>query len=348
MISGLFEPLAAEIADQLRKAKQEAEYLEDIIGSESILDVYENALEVEPDPYNGLMIDPMDIPNHVKKSTIATWVWNRVHKDDRDCLIAVYGPRGVGKSISCIVLAMQIDSTFKLETMKDRFVTSASEFIEIIEKDDLPRGACIIWDDAGASGVGAREHMSQTSRAINYIVQTQRERHLVVFFTSPMFWFMDAGIRAMFTAHWEILKRDNDKKVVYTKFKRVSRPNNLTREPFLKFLINQKTGKKLGLYKIHKVDPEIIKVYKRIRTKMFKSVLEEAKKILTKRSKEKEAKESDDGKPRCPACGSKSLFKRAKRSGCRCKSCGEDYSTYPPGSNAFKPHDSDKGFDFRR
>jgi hypothetical protein len=115
----------------------------------------------------------------------AKQIRDRVHKRNLNAIILWTGLPGSGKSYSALRLAELVDDSFH----SDRIVFPAVDFLRVIN-EDLPRGACIVWDDAGL-GMPSDEWYTFFNRAVGYVAQSFRYRNLVLSITVPHDTFID-------------------------------------------------------------------------------------------------------------------------------------------------------------
>ena len=122
-------------------------------------------------------------------------VWNRMHKENKNWLCIICGGTGTGKSYTALRLASLLDPEFNVE----RVVFSAEEFMELLNSRKLKRGNIIIWDEAGCgTGLAAREWLSISNKAIDYVLQSFRHLGIGVIMTVPSLNFIDAHARQLF------------------------------------------------------------------------------------------------------------------------------------------------------
>jgi ABC-type dipeptide/oligopeptide/nickel transport system ATPase component len=147
---------------------------------------------------------------------------NRINSN-KNCLICIVGDTGSGKSYASLRIGEVLDPTFNI----DRVVFSAESFMKLLNEGDLRKGNVIIWDEAGAGGGGSaggmahREWWSKANQAINYVMQTFRNKNLITIFTTPSAGFVDKDMRDLF--HYVINMRmiDRVKKVSVCNVKRI-------------------------------------------------------------------------------------------------------------------------------
>ena len=132
---------------------------------------------------------------------LATRVRSRLWSTNDDWLCLFCGPRGSGKSLSALSLALAIDPTFK----KERIIFSIEELMTLITEGKVKRGQAIIYDEIGVDA-SSKSSMSQTNKAVSFIIQTVRPYNLAVIFSTPSMDFVDSQIRKMFHTYIETWK----------------------------------------------------------------------------------------------------------------------------------------------
>lgn len=128
-----------------------------------------------------------------------------IYRENRNCLIAITGRAGTGKSYVALRIAYSLDPTFNENTLSERIVRNEEEFLRLlVEKDKLRKGSAVIFDEAGVS-LANREWQSLNNRIIDRILQTFRYRNLLTIFTVPYMTFMD--IHAQKQLHYKIMTK---------------------------------------------------------------------------------------------------------------------------------------------
>lgn len=125
----------------------------------------------------------------IKQSVITTKIKNRIAQN-RNCNAAFVGDVGSGKSWAAVKLAKEIDPSFTI----DRVAFSTLDWLEIIYEKKPPAGSVVIYDEAGA-GVHNREWWKNNEFIKS--MQTNRYKNLIVFFTLPIFTFLDSQAQSL-------------------------------------------------------------------------------------------------------------------------------------------------------
>jgi len=113
-------------------------------------------------------------------------------KKDKDCVIAVDGREGSGKSTFAFQVAKYIDPTFNLS----RIVFSPDEFREAIYK--AKKGQAIVFDEA-FTGFSSRSSLSGINRVLVSLMMQMRQKNLLVLIVLPTFFLLDKYV-ALFRA----------------------------------------------------------------------------------------------------------------------------------------------------
>ena len=126
---------------------------------------------------------------------IEPWIRNRfdnkvlpdLNKNDRDCIIAIDGTEGSGKSILAIQWCKYIDPSFNL----NRVVFTPEEFREAIYK--AKKGQAILFDEA-FTGFSSRSSLSGVNRTLISLMMQIRQKNLFVVIVLPTFFLLDKYI----------------------------------------------------------------------------------------------------------------------------------------------------------
>lgn len=119
-------------------------------------------------------------------------IYNRTHFYKKNFLMAITGETGAGKSYTALTMAEKLDPRFTIDSV----CFSAKEFLKKVQ-DIKYNGQVLIFDDAGAMGIGNRKWYTETNILTNYVIQTFRYKHGIVFFCVPDFSLIDVGTRKM-------------------------------------------------------------------------------------------------------------------------------------------------------
>ncbi len=103
---------------------------------------------------------------------------------DEDCVIAIDGAEGCGKSTFAFQIGKYVDPTLNLT----RVVFNAEEFREAILK--AKKGQCVIFDEA-FTGFSSRSSLSGVNRTLVSLMMQMRQKNLFVIIVLPTFFLLD-------------------------------------------------------------------------------------------------------------------------------------------------------------
>ncbi len=170
---------------------------------------------------------------------------------NKNLLAVIVGATGSGKSYAALRLAELTDPGFDI----DRVVFNAIDFMRLIDKIDrekLPAGSCIVWDEAGVE-LGSRDFMTKSNRAISKFLQTFRKMNLGCFFTLPAFNMLDSQARKLAHFKLEPVSIDKDKRKCSVKVFNLD-VNATTGKEYHKY---PRLSKKGGNYKLKRVNVKL-------------------------------------------------------------------------------------------
>ncbi len=103
---------------------------------------------------------------------------------DKDCVLAIDGAEGCGKSTLAFQIGKYIDPTLNL----DRIVFDSESFRQAIFK--AKKGQCVIYDEA-FTGFSSRSSLSAVNRALVSLMMQMRQKNLLVIIVLPTFFLLD-------------------------------------------------------------------------------------------------------------------------------------------------------------
>ena len=130
------------------------------------------------------------------KKTLITKIRPLLHEKDEDCVIAIDGGEGTGKSTLAFQIGKVLDPTLNLK----RVVFNAETFREAILK--AKKGQCIIFDEA-FTGFSSRASLSGVNRTLVSLMMQMRQKNLLVLVVLPTFFLLDKYV-AMFRTNFLI------------------------------------------------------------------------------------------------------------------------------------------------
>lgn len=118
------------------------------------------------------------------KRNLDNKVLPELHKKDKDCIIAVDGGEGVGKSTLALQIGKYVDPSLDLS----RVVFDAESFKQAIFK--AKKGQCVIYDEA-FTGLSSRTSLSGINTALVSLMMQMRQKNLFVILVLPTFFLLD-------------------------------------------------------------------------------------------------------------------------------------------------------------
>ena len=205
----------------------------------------------------------------------------------RNCLITVTGSTGTGKSIAGISIALNIDPTFTA----DRVCFDQEHFFRLLNEKTksgafkLKKGMAIIYEEAGTS-IDSRSWW--LNKDFSHIMETFRNRQIILIFTLPMISMLDKNIRALTNLSVHTMKIYRDRKVTRVIVKEILLNKNiLSSSPYIARYI-RKNGNIIKYFMIHKPPKKLVKEYELIADKWkYDLALQKEKNIREKKEVEK-------------------------------------------------------------
>lgn len=187
-----------------------------------------------------------------------------IRKKNRNCVTAIVGKPGCGKSFMALELADELDPTFK-DHIAERVCFTPKQFMTLLQDPALTKGCVIILDEAGVS-VHNRSFFDFANKAVVYVLQTFRHRNLHLFLTTPSMSFIDSQVRRLTNYIIDCQKIDFKRNLTIAKVFEVQ-PNPVLGKEYKKYLrLPYKTfdQKKIVRMKFRKPDTPIWKEYEKI------------------------------------------------------------------------------------
>lgn len=230
------------------------------------------------------------------------------------CTLCV-GRVGTGKSYSAMRFAEVLDPNFNV----DRVVFKIEDLLEMVQKEKVPPGSVIVFDEGGIAISNRNHYMNKFNKAMAMLLQTWRHRNIMLFVTVPDISFVDAGIRKLFDASMESVEVIKTKRVVRVRWK-FTQLNNQSGKLYYK---NAKLDGKKLMVEVKKPSLKLINAYEK-KKKMFTTEL--YKNLQAELAPEE--KEEETNVRRCTECGSVGTF-FAQRNVIRCRGCGHEWEHFP-------------------
>lgn len=233
-----------------------------------------------------------ELPEYIKYDPVLWQFFRRLHYQNKNFICLIVGEPGAGKSLTALQFARMLDITplgegkfkqnFCLKQGKDgkasadsKLVFGPSDFLRLI-KSGLPRGSCIVWDEAGV-GNDATRWNDRKSQLIKHIMQTFRSRNYGVFMTVPDKESVTLATRRLVHCYVDIFKRVGNKaemNIVWLKRER-SKEKTVTyykRPTFVDPVSGQ--IKKVYVYRVPKIPNSIELQYNKIKDATLQNLYE--------------------------------------------------------------------------
>jgi len=195
-------------------------------------------------------------------------VWDRVHKRQEDCIIAIVGKRRKGKSTLGLNFGESFDPKgFTPENLQDQCFMSPLKFLEWAKrpKDQVVPGTCLVFDEAGV-GIPADEWMTFNSKVIKKVMQIFGNKYFVLVFTLPNLGYLAKGPRTMIDYIVEVIGYNRRRSITMAKVKEM-RVNTVTgdyKTPFCRYRINGKWYKFARPYIFKKPSIKLMHAYDKL------------------------------------------------------------------------------------
>jgi len=197
-------------------------------------------------------------------------------------LILVCGATGDCKSGSSITKCWELDRDennqprFSIKEdphdPENRIITHATDFVRIMNTQQLPKGSCLMWDEIGVDADN-REYFSLKNRLVKKVFQTFRYKNLILFMTVPDFKSVDIGVRKLAHGYLEMYGQAFRGKCARGKFQWIQ-TNPKTGKVYFKYpRWVDKNGniQMLRNYYIPKPPKHLEKVYKKMKDRVNQS-----------------------------------------------------------------------------
>ncbi len=208
---------------------------------------------------------------------------DRVNRQNKNFLMVLTGSTGSGKTYTAMRFAELIDPTFDIS----RVVFTQEQFMDLLKNGKLQKGNVIVWDEVGVNQ-SAKEWFETTNKLINFVIQTFRNKNLVVICTAPNFNFVDSSTRQLFHAYVSC-SRDN-KGNVYAKYYDIE-VNDMLKKTYFK--LPRFNGEKVKYILMEKPSQKLIDAYEPKATKYKDLVIMKADAGVQAVRKKEESKHLD-------------------------------------------------------
>lgn len=201
------------------------------------------------------------------------WFHSRLMRRNQNCLIAVTGGTGSGKSYTCHRIAeLWYKYHFKKQYDVQRNTCfSIGEVMRLLNSGKLKKGELIIFEEAGAN-LGSLDFQQKISKMFTYVLQSFRSMNVGILFNLPVLTMLNKSARYLLHGHFITAGIDYDDKTSETKpfFRSVNQSSGKIYDKYLKVKVRGRT-KKVKRFEYNLPSPDIIKLYE---AKKFKFVSE--------------------------------------------------------------------------
>ncbi len=213
------------------------------------------------------------------------WIEQRIKKN-KNVIIIINGSTGAGKTFAALDLAIKVAE--KMETSFSLMSNMDFTFSGLLMKMKMPinikPGTVFLFEEVGAVGGGAsaRQWQSKANSFFNSFMQTSRHKNHILIMTTPMFSYLDKGVREL--CHLQItMKNINPQSKISTGKPFILQSNPISGKVYFKYLRVKHQGLKRKVKEItFKLPPtEIVNEYETIKTKyttkLNKKIMEDLK-----------------------------------------------------------------------
>lgn len=160
------------------------------------------------------------MPEWVRSNAPYLYIWNNVFSKDKDGLIQVVGERGDCKSGFAMRFAYDMDvERHYIPEQKDWYFTRRFDLTRVcflasevssLYRQDLPKGTCIVWDEAGVDNSSDNSYLSQKSKLLKILLETNRYKNYILLMTAPVVKSISITSRRLFNAFVEMQGKENN------------------------------------------------------------------------------------------------------------------------------------------
>lgn len=186
-----------------------------------------------------------------------------LQKKDKDCIIAIDGKEGTGKSTLGLQWCKYIDPTFDLS----RVVFTPQEFREAIYKSK--KGQAIMFDEA-FTGFSSRAALSGINRTLISLMMQIRQKNLFIVIVLPTFFLLDKYISIFRTRVLVHVYENKSRRGFFRVYSSKKKRNLIMSKDSRTYSYGVRTNKKGRFYRIFALGDETIE--KKYRDKKMKAL----------------------------------------------------------------------------
>jgi len=197
-------------------------------------------------------------------SVFCDWVLNRVTTKKKNCILLLVGEPGTGKSYGALKFGEQIMQAQGRKFDVDKHVFfSIGNFVQKLKNENFEKGDVIVLEEVGVEHSN-RKWYDKAQILFNFILQTFRNKNLVILMTTPDYSFIDSQARKLTQGVVHFVERKPKFTIVQFK-KRVNDP--VSGKFFEKYLRYKKKkwlkSRKLEYFHVKKPSTESIRKYEK-------------------------------------------------------------------------------------
>ena len=199
------------------------------------------------------------IPPEIRKSPFLYWAWRKIHYHQEDCLVAICGKTGYGKSTLALRFAEVLDRDTNGQTRFHigKVVYGMKEFQAILSQKH-PIGSAFVLEEP-QTFLNSRDSMTRKNISALRLFSTGRVFRNYIFLTYPKFSRIDKQIRELLHAVIDMERPDRENRV----------------SNYVPFLLDQNDAGEVYRWKfrIRQPDPTNSQSYKERRVDLWKDIL---------------------------------------------------------------------------
>lgn len=135
-------------------------------------------------------------------------IYLRVHRKRRNAIVLVWGETGSGKSYLSMLFGILLDLLF-YKRYKERIIVHPLKFLIALREGKFPKCAVVVIEEIGTS-LYSRDWYTEVNKQIIKVLQTFRNKRLIVIFNVPHPSFIDKHSRTLVNFFVEAKKVDFD------------------------------------------------------------------------------------------------------------------------------------------
>lgn|SRR4030067_59935 len=134
------------------------------------------------------------------------------HEKKRNCVIAITGTVGTGKSYSGLSMCYQLNPDFNM----NHVVFKGDQFVDLIKSQTLRIGDPILYEEVGID-LDSTQYMTLYNKLIKWVLETFRHRRHILIMTVPRLNFVSKSTRLLLDGVLKTTRVDFENKVCIIK-----------------------------------------------------------------------------------------------------------------------------------